>query len=132
MGEKVVMVLMPSGHPGQGAEKAWNLAESPAGQEGNCEAAARARESETAEATVLRLQDLSSEVGGKESTRRAKGLRLCREQRAGPPPPAGRAAGRGWGTVHIIVKSWRGEGERRSQGLQIMQLSVDISKGSVY
>lgn len=90
------------------------------------------RESGTAEATVLSLQDLSSEVGGKESTRRAKGLRLCREQRAGPPPPAGRAAGRGWGTVRPIVKGRRGEGDQGSQGLQIMQSSVDISKGSMH
>lgn len=46
MGEKVVMVLVPGGHPGQGAEKAWSLAESPAGQEGNYEAAARATSQE--------------------------------------------------------------------------------------
>ena len=46
VGEKVVMVLVPGGHPGQGAEKAWSLAESPAGQEGNYEAAARATSQE--------------------------------------------------------------------------------------
>lgn len=46
MGEKVVMVLVPGGHPGRGAEKAWSLAESLAGQEGNCEAAARATSQE--------------------------------------------------------------------------------------
>ena len=49
VGEKVVMLLVPGGHPARGAKKAWSLAESPAGQEGNCEAAARATSQESQE-----------------------------------------------------------------------------------
>lgn len=90
--EGVVMVLVPGGHPARGAKKAWSLAESPAGQEGNCEAAARATsqgESQEQQRQLKGVSGFSSEVGGKESTVEQKACDLCREQRAGTATAAG-------------------------------------------